>query len=149
MPQTFTQFHYHIAFSTRLRAPTITPDIRQRVWEYLGGITRAEGGIPLMIGGTDDHVHLLVTLRQTVAFPEFMRVLKGQSSAWAHETFPQAGLWWQTGYGAFTVSHSAIPKATAYIEGQEAHHAKWSFQDEFRLLLKKHGKEPDEDHMWD
>ena len=148
MPQTFTQFHYHIVFSTRHRAPTITPDIRQRVWEYLGGIVRAEGGIALTVGGVADHVHLLVTLRQTVEFPEFMRVLKSRSSAWAHEMFPAAGLWWQTGYGAFTVSHSGLKAVSEYIDGQEEHHAKQSFQDEFRLFLRKHGVEPDEEHMW-
>jgi len=75
--------------------------------------------------------------------------LKVRSSTWIHETFPDAGLWWQTGYGAFTVSHSGIRRVTEYIEQQEEHHATRSFQDEFRLLLQKHGKEPDEEHMWD
>lgn len=149
MPQTFTKFHFHIVFSTKGRAPTITPDIRQRVWEYLGGIVRAEGGIPLKIGGVEDHVHLLVTLRHTVAFPEFMRVLKVRSSAWAHETFPKAGLWWQNGYAAFTVATSGLDAVSAYIDGQEEHHAKQSYQDEFRLFLQRHGLEPDEEHMWE
>ncbi len=148
MPQTFTQFHDHVVFSTRHRAPTIAPDIRQRVWGYLGGIVRAETGIALKIGGTADHVHLLVTLRQTADFPEFMRVLKARSSTWAHETFPKADLWWQTGYGAFTVSHSGLKPVAEYIEGQDAHHAKQSFQDEFRLFLRRHGLEADEEHMW-
>jgi len=76
-----------------------------------------------------------------------MRVLKSRSSAWAHEIFSECGLWWQTGYGAFTVSHSGIPAVTEYIERQEAHHAKWSFEDEFRSMLRLHGKEPDEEHM--
>lgn len=149
MPQTFTQFHFHIVFSTRHRAPTITSGIRQRVWEYLGGLVRAEGGIALKVGGTEDHVHLLVTIRQTVHFPEFMRVVKGRSSTWVHETFPDCGLWWQTGYGAFSVSHSALPAVSEYIERQEEHHGKQSFQDEFRLLLRKHGLDPDEQHMWE
>ncbi len=149
MPQTFTQFHYHIVFSTHHRKPTIVPEIRQRVWEYLGGIVRAEGGIPIMIGGVEDHVHLLVTLRQTILFMELMKILKSRSSAWAHETFPHANLWWQTGYGAFTVSHFAIPAVERYIQNQEQHHSKQTFQDEFRWILNRHGVKPDEEHMWD
>jgi REP element-mobilizing transposase RayT len=149
MPQTFTQLHYHIVFSTRQREPVIVPEIRQRLWEYLGGIVHAEGGIPRIIGGVEDHVHLLVTLRQTIHFAEFMRLLKTRSSTWAHESFPQVGLWWQTGYGAFTVSHFAIPAVTNYIEKQEEHHSRQSFQDEFRLMLNRHEVESDEEHMWD
>lgn len=79
MPQTFTQLHYHLVFSTRHREPTITPDIRPRVWEYLGGIVRGEGGISIQVGGTADHVHLLATLNQNHSLAEFMRKLKANS----------------------------------------------------------------------
>ncbi len=149
MPQTFTQLHFHIIFSTKHREATITADIRERVWDYLGGFIRGEGGIPIRIGGMADHVHLLVTLPQTRALSEVMRKLKTGSSTWIHETFPSNKLWWQTGYGAFTVSHSAIPALIEYIDKQEEHHATRSFQDEFRLFLLRHGIEPDERYMWD
>jgi REP element-mobilizing transposase RayT len=107
VPQTFTQLHYHLVFSTKYREPTLVPKIRGRVWEYLGGIVRGEGGIPLCIGGTADHVHLLVTLKQHLGLAEFMKRLKGNSSTWMHEAIPGCGVWRQAGYGAFTVSHSA------------------------------------------
>jgi putative transposase len=135
MPQTFIQFHYHIVFSTLQREQSLTKDIRGRVWEYLGGIVHKEGGTPLAIGGVADHVHLLVTLRQTVPFPSFIREVKARSSHWAHETFPEHRIWWQHGYGAFTVSHSVVPAVRDYILRQEEHHAQQSFQDEFRLIL--------------
>jgi REP element-mobilizing transposase RayT len=64
MPQSYTCLHYHLVFSTKGCLPLITPDIRPRLWEYLDGIVRGEDGIPIQIGGTADHVHLLVTLRQ-------------------------------------------------------------------------------------
>jgi putative transposase len=139
MPQTYTQLHYHLVFATKERRPTITSAIQPRLWEYLGGVVRGERGIPLQIGGVADHVHLLLTLRQDVAVSDFMRKLKSVSSGWAHETFPNCGLWWQDGYGAFTVSHSAVEKVREYIENQEEHHRNQSFESEFRWLLKKHG----------
>ena len=150
MPQSYTCLHYHLVFSTKHREPTITPDIRTRLWDYLGGIVRGEGGIPLQVGGTADHVHLLITLRQTPALADFMRDLKAGASGWVHDTFPAAHSFaWQAGYGAFTVSHSAINAVSAYIERQEEHHQKQTFQDEFRALLVRHGIEFDEKYLWD
>jgi REP element-mobilizing transposase RayT len=150
MPQSFTCLHYHVVFSTRHREPTITPEIRPRLWEYLGGIVRGEGGIPIQIGGTADHVHLLVTLHQQLAVADFLRQLKAGSSGWVHDTFPRAGnLWWQTGYGAFTVSHSAVGRVRAYIAGQEEHHRARTFQEEFRALLVRHEMKFDEKYLWD
>ena len=66
-----------------------------------------------------------------------------------HETMPSCGVWWQTGYGAFTVSHSALDRVREYVLRQEEHHHARRFQDEFRKLVRKHGLEPDEVHMWD
>lgn len=149
MPQTFTQLHYHIVFSTKHRQPTLTVDLRERVWEYLGGVVRGEGGHSILVGGTVDHVHMLASLPQTQSLADVMRKVKGGSSTWAHATFPGCALWWQTGYGAFTVSHSAVDAVRQYIAHQEEHHRQRSFQDEFRLLLRRHGLEADEAHMWE
>ena len=150
MPQSFTCLHYHLVFSTRGREPTITPDLRPRVWDYLGGLVRGVGGIPLGVGGTADHVHLLVTLRQQPAVADVLRHLKAVSSGWVHQTFPAAGgFWWQTGYGAFTVSHSGLARVRAYIADQEAHHRSRTFQNEYRAILTDHGIEWDERYVWD
>jgi putative transposase len=149
MPQTFTQLHYHIVFSTKHREPTIVPAVCERVWDYLGGLIQGEGGISHRVGGMPDHVHLLATLPQTRSVAAILREIKSNSSSWAHKNLPNERIWWQVGYGAFTVSHSAIPSVIDYIERQEEHHKNRTFQDEFRMLLKKHGLEPDEKYMWD
>jgi REP element-mobilizing transposase RayT len=148
MPQTFTQLHYHIIFSTKLRTPLIHSTIQDRLWKYFGGIVSGECGHPIQIGGVEDHVHLLVTLHQTQSVAEVVRMLKANSSQWYHKNFPEIPFWWQTGYAAFTVSHSAIPSVKEYIENQVEHHKSMTFQDELRLFLKKHGLVPDEEHMW-
>ena len=150
MPQSYTCLQYHLVFSTKYRAPAITTDIRPRLWEYLGGTVRGLRGIPIQVGGTEDHVHLLVTFRQDAALSDVLRQLKAASSRWVHDTFPAArGFAWQAGYGAFTVSHSAVGAVKAYILNQEEHHKAQSFQDEFRALLVRHGIEFDEQYLWD
>ena len=149
MPQTYTCLHYHLIFSTKHREPIITPDVRPRLWEYLGGTVRGLDGIPILVDGTADHVHLLVTLRQLPALADFMRDLKAGASSWVHDTFPELrGFAWQAGYGAFTVSHSGIDAVKAYIANQEEHHRKQTFQDEFREFLRRHGIEFDEKYLW-
>ena len=150
MPQSYTCLHYHFVFSTRHRLPTITPNIKTRLWEYLGGVVKGAGGIPIQIGGMADHVHLLVTLRQEPALAAFMRDLKAASSGWIHDTFPDAtDFWWQTGYGAFSVSHSALDDVKRYIANQEDRHKAMTYQDEFRSFLTKHGITFDEKYLWE
>ena len=150
MPQSYTCLHYHFVFSTKNRAPLITPEIEPRLWEYLGGTIKGLKGIPIQIGGTADHVHLLVTLRQDREISAVLRDIKAASSGWVHDTFPSAASFaWQSGYGAFTVSHSAIEAVKEYIANQKEHHKKMTYQDEFRALLKKHGIQFDEKYLWD
>ncbi len=119
--------------------PTLVPGICERIWEYLGGFVRGEGGMAHQVGGLADHVHLLVTVKPSVALSDFDRDLKAGSSGWAHDTFPEAGIWWQGGYSAFTVSHSALEPVRKYIEWQDAAHRDKTFQQELTLMLRLHG----------
>jgi REP-associated tyrosine transposase len=147
---THTCLHYHLVFRPKNRTRSITPAIQTRLHEYLAGIVRGANGVPIQIGGTADHAHLLVTLNQNLSLADFMRELKAGSSGWVHDTFPEArDFKWQSGYGAFTVSHSAVESAKAYIANQEEHHRKLSFQDEFRALLERHEIQFEEKYLWD
>lgn len=149
MANTFTSLHYHIIFSTKNRKPWITPHIEQRVWEYLGGIARENQMIALQVGGVEDHIHLVVGMKPTMAPAKSVQLLKGVSSAWIHQQFPAlSGFEWQDGYGAFTVSKSNLAEVIEYIQKQREHHQKLSFQDEFRSLLNRHGIEYDERYVW-
>jgi REP element-mobilizing transposase RayT len=150
MPQTFTCLHYHLVFSTKRREPLIAPDVRPRLWEYIGGTVRGLGGMPILTGGTADHVHLLATLRPTHALADFMRDLKAGTSSWVHDTFPDLkGFAWQPGYGAFTVSQSGVEAVKAYIAHQEEHHRKQTFQEEFREFLRNHEIPFEENRLWE
>ena len=150
MSHSYSRLLFHIVFSTKDRQRVIVPDIRPRLHAYLGGIVNGMKGTALTIGGIDDHVHLLASLHPTTNIADAVRLLKCNSSGWVHGEWPQrADFGWQAGYGAFSVSQSAVEDVTFYINGQEQHHRKMTFQEEFLLLLKKHGIEYDERYIWD
>ena len=142
--------YHHCVFSTKERRPLMTPALRERLWPFLGGIARQNRMKAIEIGGVADHVHLLLSLPATMAIAKAMQLIKGGSSKWVHETFPEQRLFaWQEKYGAFTVSASRVDSVVQYIQGQEAHHRKKTFQEEFLALLKKHRVEYDERYLWD
>lgn len=144
MAHSFASLLAHIVFSTKERRPLIDADLKRHLHSYFGGIVRELGGRALMINGTTDHVHLLVSLPATLAVSELMRILKTNSSRWVHEKWPaRKSFGWQTGYGAFSVSESNRKAVQQYIADQEAHHRKLSFEEEFLALIKKHGLEYD------
>ncbi len=150
MPQSFSAVYLHIIFSTKERQPLITPDLAPRLYEYLGGVVRGNGCCLTTSGGVADHVHLLVTIDRVITIADLVRELKAASSRWIHDTFPQlGGFAWQSGYGAFSVSVSQIEVVKAYIARQAEHHKTVTFQDEYRVFLKKHGLEWDERYVWD
>jgi len=148
MPSTHLSLHYHVVFSTKERRPWIEPSWRNDLHAYLGRCVKTLDGIPEQIGGVADHVHLLLGLRATHCLADVLREIKKASSRWIHEDMRVPKFGWQEGYGAFTVSRSNIGVVRQYIETQEKHHSRRSFQDEYLDLLKKHEIEFDERFLW-
>jgi putative transposase len=141
--------YFHCVFSTKDRRPLITPELQERLWPFLGGIARQNNMKAIEIGGAEDHVHILLSLPSTMADSKAMQLIKGGSSKWIHETFPeQCDFGWQEEYGTFSVSVSQLDKTIEYIKGQEVHHQKMTFQEEFLALLKRHRIECDERYLW-
>jgi putative transposase len=150
MANTFTCLKYHLVFSTKHREPWLRPDMEERVWAFLGGIARQNKFKPLLIGGVDDHVHILLALPPTAAVSEALRLIKGGSSGWIQQNIAGCrGFGWQDGYGAFTVSTSQVTEVEQYIRGQRQHHRVKTFQEEYRALLERHGLHYDEKYLWD
>lgn len=149
MGDAYTSCHIHYIFSTKERRPLLTPDLRPRLWAYLGGIARENGMGTVAIGGTNDHVHLLIRLPATLSLAKGVQLLKAGSSKWMHTTYPGLRLFaWQTGYGAFSLSTSSLPNAVAYIEQQEEHHRVHTFQEELLAFLKRNNVDYDERYFW-
>ncbi|HEX5397518.1 MAG TPA: IS200/IS605 family transposase [Verrucomicrobiae bacterium] len=141
--------YFHCVFSTKERRPLITPELRDRLWPFLGGIARQNKMKAIEVGGIEDHVHILLSLPSTMAVAKALQLLKGGSSKWIHETFPEQRLFaWQEEYGAFSVSVSLLDRTVEYIRGQPEHHRKMTFREEFLALLKRHRVEYDERYLW-
>ncbi|MBN1512482.1 MAG: IS200/IS605 family transposase [Phycisphaerae bacterium] len=150
MGQTLSCLHYHLVFSTKNRLPQITPDLRERLYDYMGGIIKAERGLLLDAGGTEDHVHLLVSLPAHPSAADFLRLMKTNSSKWVHATFQQHRAFaWQSGYGAFSVSRSNDSEVRRYISSQQQHHRRMTFQEEFLAFLRRHEIAYDERYIWE
>jgi REP element-mobilizing transposase RayT len=138
MGSTFYSLHYHWVCATKERRPLIVASWRGQFHEYLGGTVRGLGGVPLQIGGVEDHVHGLFGLKPTHCISDFVRELKKATSIWASEHHePQFE--WQEGYAIFAVSASMIESVIDYIGRQEVHHRKKPFAEELKQLLEKHG----------
>lgn len=138
MGSTFYNLSYHIVFSTKERTPYLSQRWRDDAFAYLGGTVRSLGGHVLAVGGVEDHVHLLVTLKPALLISDFVRDLKKGTSIWA-STHHCREFAWQEGYAIFSVSASRIEAVRHYIDHQEAHHRKVDFLTELRLFLEKHG----------
>jgi len=150
MGHSYTNLIYHIVFSTKERQSWLDTETSTKLYDYLGGAIRSEGGTSISINGCADHIHIFAKLRQDKAVSDVLRAIKANSSGWIHRTFPKLrGFAWQNGYGAFTVSQSQIAKVQRYIANQQKHHQRVSFKEEFIALLDAHGIEYDERYLWD
>jgi putative transposase len=136
----FISVYIHCVWSTKNRAPSLHSKLRERLWPYLGGIARENKMKALAIGGAADHVHILFSLQATISISKAAQLLKGNSSKWIHDTFPEIRSFeWQEGYGAFGVGISKRDATIAYIRNQADHHRKRTFREEFEGILRKHG----------
>jgi len=150
MPQSLALVIVHVIFSTHDRRPLLQHPVRHDLHAYLAARARDIGCECYGVGGVADHVHLAVRLSRTVTVAKLVEELKTSSSKWLKTQSPVLKLFsWQSGYGAFSVGPADLPALRRYIDEQETHHQKTTFQDEFRLLLKKYGVEHDERYMWD
>jgi REP element-mobilizing transposase RayT len=150
MAHTYTNILLHMVFSTKNRALAIDSGIESELHGYLGGVLRSRRCTMLKVGGTEDHVHLLTRLSPALGVGDAIRLLKSNSSKWVHEEWPpRRAFAWQTGYGAFSVSHSRRDHVKQYIEDQKRHHESVTFQEEFLALLERHGIDYDTERVWD
>ena len=110
---------------------------------------KEQGCVSASVGGYEDHVHLLVGLSRTITIAKLVEELKTATSKWAKREKRIAVFSWQSGYGAFSVSHSNVESVDQYIRAQQEHHKRMTFQDEFRRICEKHGVGLEERYVWD
>ena len=151
MPQSLAKILVHTVFSTKDRRPLIRDKpLREELHRYLGGILANLDCQPIIVGGVEDHIHILSALSRTREAAEMVKEVKRGSSLWIKTKGPDLqDFAWQNGYGIFSIGFSQIASVRDYIAQQEEHHRKVSFQDEFRQLLKRYEIEFDERYVWD
>ncbi len=150
MSQSLADILIHLVFSTKDRMPLIQPEIEPALHAYMATVLREFGSPPVIIGGTENHVHLLLGLSKTSSVAEVVEKVKKTSSKWIKtQGHGLDKFYWQAGYGAFSIGQSNKAALVKYIAGQKEHHRRRSFQDEFRAILLKYGVSWDERYVWD
>jgi REP element-mobilizing transposase RayT len=140
MAHTYTNILIHALFSTKDRQPWLQSEVRAEMFRYLGGAINELGGQSLLVNGPADHVHMLFAQPPTLCIADIMEKTKAASSGWMKKRWrDHPHFAWQPGYAAFSVSKSQMESARQYIENQEAHHRKVTFQEEVLAFLKKQG----------
>lgn len=147
MPSSHIASYVHIVFSTKDRHRWIRPEWDSRLYAYMGGIIKGLDAVPLQINGDEDHAHVLASLRSKHRLDYLLRDLKADSSTWVHREFTKI-FEWQKGYGAFSVSPTAVPAVRNYILNQKEHHRKKDFKTEYIDLLTAAGVEFEERFLW-
>lgn len=151
MPQSLSKILVHTVFSTKNRQPDLRDKpLREELHRYLGGILSNLNCQPIIVGGVEDHVHLLCSLSRTCHVADMVKEVKRGSTLWIKTKGPELKQFaWQNGYGAFSIGFSQIETVRRYIANQERHHRRVSFQDEFRIFLNRYEIEFDERYVWD
>jgi putative transposase len=150
MSQSLVKNLIHLVYSTKERQPWIGRVHSDGLFAYQAGIYKEWESPPPVIGGVQDHVHSLFALSKNHALKKIVEEVKKGSSKWMKIDGPRnLDFHWQAGYGAFSVSQSNLEEVKLYIENQEEHHRKMSFQDELRALFGRHGIKFDERFVWD
>lgn len=149
MPQSLSAVYIHLVFSTKDRQPFLRDEgLRTDLHSFLGGTSKTLDCPPVLVGGVEDHIHLLARFGRTITQAEWVKELKRVSNLWLKEG-GLSNFEWQGGYADFSVSQSNLEQVKKYIANQKEHHRKLSFQDEVRALLKKHQMDWDERYIWD
>ena len=151
MAQSFSAVYVHLVFSTKERRPFLKDRlVRESLHAQMGGISKTLQCPPILVGGVEDHIHLLARFGRTITQAKWVKELKRVSNLWLKEQgIKYSNFQWQGGYATFSVSQSNQEEVTKYIANQQEHHSKMSFQDEVRLLLRRHAIEWDQRYIWD
>jgi REP element-mobilizing transposase RayT len=150
MANTYSQIYLQIVFSVKGRQNLISKNWKEELYKYICGIVNGKEQKVYAIGGVADHIHILVSIKPTIALSDLVRDIKANSSKWINEKgFIKGKFQWQEGFGAFSYAHSQLDIIIAYINNQEQHHLKKTFRDEYTELLQKIDVQCDENYLFE
>ena len=149
MGQSLSKLYVHIVFRVKTTFQQIKKDDRNELYAYIASIIKDNDSIPIVINGVGDHIHILCVMSKNIALAKLVENIKSNSSRWIktkHLYYKKFA--WQGGYSGFSVSASVHNKTKRYIENQEEHHKKMTYQEEVKLFLDEYGIDYNEDYVW-
>ena len=150
MASSLIKIYVHGIFHIKPTSVQMDSDDLPRIFEYIGGILKGIGSVPITVGGMSNHIHLLSSLPSTMSIADMMRTVKAKSSKWIKSLSPAyIAFAWQDGYAAFSVSPSILEKTVDYIKNQEYHHIGRSFADELKIFLDAYQISYEEKYLLD
>lgn len=144
MGHSLTDLPCHLVFSTKYRVQWIEKRFESDLYSYILGIILHKKGQLIEIGGIEDHVHILACFHQSRSIASMVGAIKSNSSSYGKRLMDNDDFSWQTGYAAFNVSRSQVPRVRTYIQKQREHHKKMTYQEEIRKLCRLHNVNFDE-----
>ncbi|MDZ7261214.1 MAG: IS200/IS605 family transposase [candidate division KSB1 bacterium] len=149
MANTYTQIYIHIVFAVQGRQNLIKKENKEELHKYIAGIIRNMKQKLIAINSMPDHVHIFIGIKPNIALSDLVRDIKNNSSTFINEKKWVRGKFnWQEGYGAFSYGHSQVDAVVKYIQNQEKHHAKKTFEEEYLAILKRFNVEYDERYLF-
>ncbi len=150
MADTYSQIYYHIVFAVRNRESFIIPKIKNELYKYITGVVTNQKQKLIAINGMPDHVHLLINCKPSIKLSDLVKEIKEHSSKYINsQKIIKGCFYWQSGFGAFSVSKREIGKVINYIDNQEEHHKTNTFKKEYYDFLQEQGIEYKEEHLFD
>lgn len=147
MANTYSQIYMHIVFSVKGRASLIQPSFEDELYRYICGVCRNHKHTVIVINGTTDHIHMLISMHPSESASELVRSIKVETSKWLHEKKAIRGFAWQNGFAAFSYSKTFLPKVEHYIANQKEHHRKRTFQEEIEDIFNLAGIEYEKKYL--
>lgn len=135
---TYTSIIYQLVFGTKFRQPTLIKENRDELFKFITGVLKNKNCFLYVIGGVEDHIHIITHIHPSVALADLVKDIKLGSTAYIKEKnlFPDFK-GWQEGYGAFTYSVDAKDNLIRYVLNQEEHHKKKNYKEELKSLLNE------------
>lgn len=150
MPNTYTQLYIQFVFAVKHRESLIEKEWKNELYKYITGIVQNNKSKMLAINGVEDHIHIFVGYKPTIAIPDFVKDIKLASGLWINKKKLTPGKFnWQEGYGAFSYRLRDTDEICKYIHNQEIHHHKKTFREEYIALLKDFALEFEDKYLFE
>jgi putative transposase len=119
----YWRLFYHFTWGTRQREAMISADFEADLHHVIAAKASTLGGIVHAVGGTENHVHLAVSVPPSISLSDFIGQVKGNSSHFVnHLVKPDYSFAWQSEYGVVSFRGSQLDEVVKYVKNQHKHH---------------------------